>query len=417
MKISSLKIENFRGIHTLDIRCGNSCNIFAGENGAGKSTIVNAVRILLSWLTARIKNAKGRGISLSDSDISRGKNYCLLAIELSDGTYWQLVKQKSSDREKLIQATSLQSMTDLANKIAIAAQNEDDCQIPVFANYGVNRSVTEVPLRLKKKHQLSPIDVYTQLDNEIKFRTFFEWYREREDIDNANYRYEKKYRQDPQLSAVKKAVESVLKGYKNMRIERNPMALTIEKNGVKFDIKELSDGEKCYFSLVADIARQLATANTGLGNPLEGQGIILIDEIDLHLHPRWQSEILSGLTSTFPNCQFFITTHSPFVVSNVKKNEHYKFVLMQHGEPHEICDNIYGKEVNGILTDFFNIDSLRNPEVQNHLDIIWQSLADGDYKSDVFNGAFDWLKSNISQSDIEFAHINLEKTKLMRGAK
>ena len=298
MKIAFLKIENFRGIRRLEQNMGERMNVIAGENGAGKSTAIDALRILLSWLIARIRNSKGRGLPLLDSDISKGATFCMLEIGLFDGRRWRLVKQRSTDRQKLSEITNLQEMTELANTIVAEFDSHpENCQLPIFANYGVNRSVIDVPLRLHKSHQLSPLDVYnSQLENVVKFRTFFDWYREREDIDNANFRYGGNYVPDKQLTAVRRALESIMPGYGNLRVDRNPMALVLDKDGVSFNIKDLSDGEKCYFTLVADIARQLAMATPGLENPLEGEGIVMVDEVDLHLHPQWQSEVVNRLT-------------------------------------------------------------------------------------------------------------------------
>lgn len=417
MKISFLKIENFRGVRSLELSLGERMNVIAGENGAGKSTVIDALRILLSWLIARIKNSKGRGLALLDSDISNGETFCLLEIGLLDGRRWRLVKQRSTDRQKLSEITSLQEMTELANAIVAGYESDPEhCQLPIIANYGVNRSVTDVPLRLHKSHLLSPLDVYnSQLDNVVKFRTFFEWYREREDIDNANFRFGDMYIPDKQLTAVRGALESIIPGYGNLRVNRNPTALILDKNGVSFNIKDLSDGEKCYFTLVADIARQMAMASPGLEHPLEGEGVIMIDEVDLHLHPQWQSEVVNRLTQIFPICQFIVTTHSPFVVSNVKSFEADKFVLMRDGKAWLVPSNIYGRRIDKILLEFFGVKNLRNNDVQKQLDIAWNSLVAGDCESSEFNNATEWLKNHLDGSDIEVAHINLEKARLKKG--
>jgi predicted ATP-binding protein involved in virulence len=94
--------------------------------------------------------------------------------------------------------------------------------------------------------------------------------------------------------------------------------MTITKQGQELIINQLSDGEKCLLAMVGDLARRLAIANPSLPDPLQGSGVVLIDEIELHLHPKWQREIIPALTRTFPNCQFIVTTHSPQVISQVK---------------------------------------------------------------------------------------------------
>jgi predicted ATP-binding protein involved in virulence len=93
--------------------------------------------------------------------------------------------------------------------------------------------------------------------------------------------------------------------------------MTINKKGHELTINQLSNGERCLLAMVGDLAQRLAIANPRLKNPLEGSGIVLIDEIELHLHPQMQQEIIPRLSQTFPNCQFMMTTHSPLVVSHI----------------------------------------------------------------------------------------------------
>jgi len=94
--------------------------------------------------------------------------------------------------------------------------------------------------------------------------------------------------------------------------------MLIDKNNSTISLEQLSDGEKNLIALVGDIARRLAIANPTNENPLKGEGIILIDEIDLHLHPSWQRMIIPKLIEVFPNCQFIVSTHSPQILSHVK---------------------------------------------------------------------------------------------------
>ena len=77
--------------------------------------------------------------------------------------------------------------------------------------------------------------------------------------------------------------------------------------------------KKSLLALVGDIARRLILANPSLENPLYGEGIVLIDEIELHLHPKWQREVINKLREVFPNIQFILTTHSPQVISEISR--------------------------------------------------------------------------------------------------
>jgi predicted ATP-binding protein involved in virulence len=127
--------------------------------------------------------------------------------------------------------------------------------------------------------------------------------------------------------------------------------LVIDKNKVTFEVEtNLSEGEKMLIQLIADISRRLTLANPSLENPLEGTGIILIDEIELHLHPKWQRNILPALTKTFPNIQFIVTTHSPQVLSNVPNGSVF---AIEDGKVHPV--NSFGQDSNSLLWKNFNI--------------------------------------------------------------
>ena len=104
----------------------------------------------------------------------------------------------------------------------------------------------------------------------------------------------------------------------NIKVARKPrLRMKVEKNGINLDVSQLSDGEKCTMTLFGDLARRLCIANPRLDDPLKGDGVVLIDEIELHMHPSWQRMVLPKLQETFPNIQFIITTHSPIVLSEV----------------------------------------------------------------------------------------------------
>ena len=102
--------------------------------------------------------------------------------------------------------------------------------------------------------------------------------------------------------------------------------------GVDIQIDQLSGGYKAVLSVIADIAKRLSMANPDSLNPLEEEAVILIDELDLHLHPKWQKEIVADLKRTFPNSQFIVSTHSPFIVQSLDADELFDIKTMQYAE-------------------------------------------------------------------------------------
>lgn len=124
------------------------------------------------------------------------------------------------------------------------------------------------------------------------------------------------------IGQVKETIEKFLPGYKNFRIQRKPkldalIDRIVDGQTLTLSVMQLSQGEKSLLALVADIARRLVLLNPTASDPLNGDGIILIDEIDLHLHPEWQQTVVPRLRKTFPNIQFIISTHSPQVLSTI----------------------------------------------------------------------------------------------------
>jgi predicted ATP-binding protein involved in virulence len=117
-------------------------------------------------------------------------------------------------------------------------------------------------------------------------------------------------------------------------------------SGTKVVYSILSDGQKAILTIVGDIARRAALLNPHLDNPAaETPGVVVIDEIDLHLHPRWQRRIMEDLRRVFPKIQFIATTHSPIIISAAKDA---KVILLEEGGSREV-PQAYGMDVNWVV--------------------------------------------------------------------
>lgn len=405
MIISKIKIENYRVIRSFEYECSSGFNVFIGINGAGKSTLLRAVTILLSWFVARVKNQKGRGMVLSDEDIANGADYCLLEITLTNGISWKLYKQRSTKRTKPLQVSDFSHLMEYTDHLV------EDGSLPVIAVYGVDRAVSNIPKRLHRgSKEMLPTAIYDDiLYGHVDFRHFFEWLRDREDIENEAFRHDgDQFCPDKQLQAVKGAIHLTLPEYGSLRVHRSPQYFSMEKEGTEFRFDSLSDGEKCYITLVGDIARHLAMANENADDPLKCEGVIMIDEVDLHLHPSWQITVLEKFRRVFPHCQFFLTTHSPHVVSSVNSAEEDKMVVFDNGIMSVPDANVFGKESDLILLDNFSLHNVRNNEVQKRIDRLWDKLAMGEYEGNDLNEQIAWLRAHMDPSDSLFAKIQLQ---------
>jgi hypothetical protein len=123
-------------------------------------------------------------------------------------------------------------------------------------------------------------------------------------------------------------------GFDGLGVEWDPVlrreVATVLRSGSKLDLRELSDGYQCVLVIVFDLILRFATIFAGLPDPLAGRATVLIDEIDLHLHPRWQREVLRQLTTLFPKTQLIVTTHSPAVVQSAIDDGHPVVLLESH---------------------------------------------------------------------------------------
>lgn len=181
-----------------------------------------------------------------------------------------------------------------------------------------------------------------------------------------------------ELQFVTKAIESFIPEYSNFRVKRSPRPhMLVDKNGKTIRLDRLSDGEKNMIAMIGDIARRLSISNPRMKKPLEGEGIVLIDEIDLHLHPAWQRIIISKLTEVFPNCQFIVTTHSPQILSHVKA-EHI-FLLVQKNDNMDVIKptESYGKSSDRLLEDILGVES-RPLFIKNELHKLFQLIQNKD---------------------------------------
>lgn len=211
---------------------------------------------------------------------------------------------------------------------------------------------------------------------------------------------------DPQLNAVRSAVNKFMPDFSNLRVQRKPrLHMAIDKLGSTLSVSQLSQGEKSLMALVGDIARRLALMNPSLKNPLEGAGVVLIDEVDLHRHPQWQRRLIQQLTETFPNCQFILTTHSPLVISDTKDVLCY---VLDDGELEERT-GLYGLDANQVLRSVMDTDA-RNSEVQDSLDRLLDLLQDKKLKE--AKALFEELSADLPPGHIELTKASLLIRKL-----
>lgn len=388
LSLKSLDLLNYRGFQNLHIDFSSQLTCIAGINGAGKTSVLDAIALCLSWIIARAKTQNGKGWTVDkqfDLRIPEGTKESFSSSFVQQFTMEGYISGQFSFFDKPLKVkqsfaalgwksesnsdyASLSSVFDYVN--SYMQKNPAPFNLPVMVYYPTNRSVIDIPVRIRMQHAFDQFSTYEHaLDSSARFRDFFEWYRDREDIENAKKTELRDFDYtDSLLNAVRAAIYICMPGYKNLHIQRTPQLMMIEKNNVELPINTLSDGEKCLFSLVGDLARRLAIASPNLKNPLHGSGIVLIDEIDLHLHPSWQRKVSHLLKKTFPNCQFIITSHSPQVLGELPPSD----VIILNNNAVYKPSQTFGLTSNDILSSIMDYDEnaasmVRNEEIETLL--------------------------------------------------
>lgn len=365
MKLAKIRFNSFKRFDSLELDLEGKSTVIFGVNGMGKSTILDVINYLFRPYVYRINQAQKQAYnSFSKELIKSGKYSFNLHADVTEGDEsfaFDRSYAKSNNGKKAMSVSYKEPYIKLANKVLYKFTDKEN--IPVFVNYGTTRSVLDIPLRIKTKHEFTQLASYEYaIEYGSSFRLFFEWYRYQEDIENqviretGNLNYV-----DPALRCVRTAIEIMLDNVRDLRVKRNPLCMVVKKNDTEVRVDQLSDGEKCTLALLGDLARRIAIANPYRENPMEGEGIVLIDEIELHMHPSWQRRILGVLKQLFPNVQFIITTHSPQVLGSVDNS--YKIISLgdENAEStFDVIDRMDGFNTDLILEDYMGTASV-NP--------------------------------------------------------
>jgi predicted ATP-binding protein involved in virulence len=375
-------MQSFRGIGDLTIDFDEKePTVFIGINGVGKSSILDCLAILLSRFSSAIQHSTASGRLFTEEDIKNDKNEThneIITDFESQKFTWSLTKVKKGRMKDT--STNLSEINKIAENIKhkLSSSLSEEYNLPVIIYYSTNRAVLDIPLKIRKQHSFEQIDTYENAlsGTGSEFRIFFEWFRKQEDLENELRLENNPDYRDKQLEAVRQAISSLIPNFTKLRVRRSPLRMTLQKDDEELIVNQLSDGEKCLLAMVGDLARRLAIANPGLKNPLYGFGVVLIDEIELHLHPKWQREIIPALTRTFPHCQFIVTTHSPQVVGEIKPQGIYILEKTENGIIVQRPQSSYGRDSNQILEDLMDVPE-RKQEIKNRLLELFRLIDDG----------------------------------------
>ena len=365
MKITSLKLANIRSIEIAEFHFQPGFNLIVGVNGVGKSTVLDALRICLSRiLPSTTTESRAKPISFEKSDIRSGFPFLDAELSLTIGVdelrftrrQWReefAVDDHENLKRLRLEILESERLRDRVRNLLRELETshgvyDSDSFVPRKARFMIaarvakvtpncvffstNRSVVSRASTAKSRAAGGKSAAYAEalVPRPMYVAQFADWMRVQEALAKEQKEALAKEQKEAlakeqstaerHLQVLRPAVARFLPAYKNLRpTDEESSRLIINQGGIELDVGQLSDGERGVLALVLDLARRLSQANPSLDDPLrDGHAVVLIDEIDLHLHPKWQRQIVRKLTETFPRCQFIATTHSPQVVASVE---------------------------------------------------------------------------------------------------
>lgn len=374
MRIRSIEYVNYRGLESGRLDFESDMTMIVGKNGAGKTSVLTAVATAITWIVAKLKSEKSLGVYIDELSITNGHNHALIKAEFDD---WGTIRIPNKTKAGITKRYTL-DIDDLkmyaAAKRAEFEETNFQTSTPIFAFYGVKRAVIDIPLRTKDCN-FSLMNAYDDcLKGAANFRNFFIWFRNQEDIENESRRHEVKNSSFSirELDTFRRALSVFMPKYKDIHVRRRPLRMIVKKEGVALNVNQLSDGEKIFLALIGDLCQKLVLANPTLEDPLLGEGIVMIDELDLHLHPEWQGIFAKRLTDVFPNIQFIVTTHSPQAINRVDT----RCLRILQGNEVTTADYGFGMPSSVVLKDIMALSSDVPEEVEKTIADVYSCISE-----------------------------------------
>lgn len=349
LRIDRLKLTNFRCFAELDITFHPQLTVLVARNGAGKTAVLDAVAVALGPYVGAFDEAAGKHFESGDIRCCRVRKTASHEMEYAaDGVALEAfgvipssprsrqnsvswVRTLSGPTKSKTTIKGAQALIEYGKRLQREVRTPDsNAVLPVLSYYGTGRLWQLKKLTPGKLERTSRTIGYTGcLDSGSSYKAFAEWFRYWYYC--ANERHMKAWKEgkpsersefDDYLDSIKGAVNTCLapSGWKNIDYAVDEQALVAEHDEQgRLPISQLSDGVRNMIGMVADIAFRATKLNPDFAANAaqKSPGIILIDEVDMHLHPGWQQTVLAGLTQAFPEMQFIVTTHSPQVLTTV----------------------------------------------------------------------------------------------------
>ncbi|MCT1526074.1 AAA family ATPase [Sphingobacterium lactis] len=364
MQIAKLYIKNFRGFEEKSFNLNPQFTAAIGDNGTGKSTLLHAMQVATGAFFLGLPRVNRRHIQESEIRFainltSKQSEYFTPTIVEATGhingsgdfTWRRIISEYGKATSTKVEDVG--QIKEIAEGYVRSLNNKDRPQLPVIAFYGVKQLGGSVvrKKRVKKNRVIVRDGYYNALGAKSDENPFTQWF----------YYYKEELKEGLEFKgtyeAVIEAIETAIPYLKNVSFDNFRLELVADCEIEGQPTKRLphslmSDGVKRMLGIVTDIAYRCVVLNGFLGRKAvkESSGVVMIDELDMHLHPNWQRVVVRDLKKAFPKIQFVVTTHSPFIVQSVESDELINLDFLMDIPPNEL-------KIDEVATDVMGVDS------------------------------------------------------------
>ena len=411
MRVTSLKLANLRAIEAAEFHFQPGFNLVVGANGVGKTTVLDALAVCLSAAVRRANRLRQSAVRFDIADMRMGADAldveCVIESGEENTRYGYILhkprenavprKEKAGRPREQVHDTP--EKAEFVGEPPPAATGDEPGGRPLAILFSTNRAVPSKRAPAKSAAAGGVNAAFSgALSNRrgLRLVEFEAWMRVQEALSSERPEAKRV------LTAFKTTVARFLPDYRNPRLGGASVSgsfLLIDRSATTLPVELLSDGERGVVALVLDLTRRLAQANPAMEDPAaEAEAVILIDEIELHLHPAWQRRVVHNLTSAFPRCQFIATTHSPQVIGEV---EHDRIHIIENGQVYTPTHS-FGVDSSRVLEEIMGADP-RTQKVNVLLSQVSQKIGKQRYES--ARGLLAQLVVQLGENDPEVARI------------
>jgi predicted ATP-binding protein involved in virulence len=328
MNVKNIKIKDFKGFDEVEFNFNNQFNVIIGENAVGKTSLLEAVVAGMGGFIKGINYKNGASIKNEDVRItsyktsikySANSSIITTADLLGEEYIWKRYRERN---ENLNDLNLYKNVYEFGQYLATESKSGRYTTLPLVSFYGTGRLMKENDSEFNASKTSKRIDGYNKaLNPNSNYKTLLSWFK------STEITVYKSGKQLDVLQSVKRAIRNSFEEIETIYYDQENKMLSILKKGLNksqsIPVRTLSDGQKKLIGLIGDIALRCILLNPHFGAEAHSKtsGIILIDELDLHLHPNWQKKIVQILKTTFPKMQFITTSHSPFIIQSLENEE------------------------------------------------------------------------------------------------